>query len=306
MKEKRNIFIGILVAALVLFAIGCEIPGTDGDGSDGEIAVTFESAVQTGGTDGTADSTSLTLTFSADPDTLAASDITLTGATKGTLSGTGTTRTLAISAITVGNGETLSIEIADPSGYTISGSPQTAVVYRDVTYELGDTGPSGVGIVFYITDGGLHGMEIAPEDQGSSVAWSNIDNAFVNGVDSLPADIGTGASNTDAIIAQTGHTASAAQLCHDYAGGGLTDWYLPSENELLELYKISMGDPAENEHISNIPELDYRNLGISVWYWTSTESSSDSAERLQFEWSGSGSNLKWKTVSMKVRAVRSF
>ena len=93
-------------------------------------AVTFESAVQTGGTSGTADSTGLTLTFSVDPTTLAAGDITVTGATKGALSGTGTTRTLAISNITVGNGETVSVAIASPSGFTLTGSPQTAVVYK--------------------------------------------------------------------------------------------------------------------------------------------------------------------------------
>lgn len=29
-------------------------------------------------------------------------------------------------------------------------------------YAIGDTGPSGVGKVFYITDGGLHGLEAAP------------------------------------------------------------------------------------------------------------------------------------------------
>jgi len=27
------------------------------------------------------------------------------------------------------------------------------------TYAIGDTGPSGVGIVFYVTDGGLHGLD---------------------------------------------------------------------------------------------------------------------------------------------------
>ncbi len=95
------------------------------------IPVTFNSAVQSGGTSSTADSTGLTLTFSVDPTTLAASDITVTGATKGVLSGTGTTRSLVISAITVGNGETVSVAIASPSGFSISGSPKTAVVYKD-------------------------------------------------------------------------------------------------------------------------------------------------------------------------------
>src|SRR5271157_4536262 len=38
------------------------------------------------------------------------------------------------------------------------------------TYTIGETGPSGVGIVFYITDGGLHGLEAAPSlwDGGSA------------------------------------------------------------------------------------------------------------------------------------------
>ncbi|HZK20196.1 MAG TPA: hypothetical protein VFC68_05655, partial [Treponemataceae bacterium] len=96
-------------------------------------AVAFESATQTGGSSGTADSTSLTLTFSVDPTTLAADNITLSGATKGALTGTGTTRTLAISDITVANGETVSVAIAHPTGFTISGSPKTAVVYTDTT-----------------------------------------------------------------------------------------------------------------------------------------------------------------------------
>ena len=175
---------------------------------------------------------------------------------------------------------------------------------EEVTYAIGDTGPSGVGIVFYITDGGLHGLEVAPEDQSAGTNWSNVQDAFVNGVSALPADIGTGAANTAAIIMQGGHTASAAQLCDDYAGGGKTDWYLPSENEMDELYKITMGDPAENEHVSAVSELDYRNLGMSVWYWTSTETSASNAETRQFEWSGSGGRAK--SSSYRVRAIRSF
>ncbi len=92
--------------------------------------ITFESLVAADGTDGTADTTTLTLTFSADPTTLTSDNITVTGATKGALSGSGTTRTLAISNITVANGETVSVAITNPGGFTISGSPQTAVVYK--------------------------------------------------------------------------------------------------------------------------------------------------------------------------------
>ena len=77
----------------------------------------------------------------------------------------------------------------------VDGSVTTPVVYA-----IGDTGPSGVGIVFYITDGGLHGLEVAPVDQSTGAAWSTITNAYANGSSALPDEIGTGSANTDAII----------------------------------------------------------------------------------------------------------
>jgi len=39
------------------------------------------------------------------------------------------------------------------------------------SYNIGDTGPSGVGKVCYITDSGLHGLEAAPSDQSTGIAW---------------------------------------------------------------------------------------------------------------------------------------
>lgn len=90
----------------------------------------FVSAVQNGGISVASDSTGLTLTFSVDPITSTAGNITVSGATKGLLSGNGTERLLSISNITVANGATVSIAITSPSGFTINGSPKTAVVYR--------------------------------------------------------------------------------------------------------------------------------------------------------------------------------
>lgn len=105
------------------------------------------------------------------------------------------------------------------------------------TYEIGDIGPSGVGIVFYVTDGGLHGLEYSPEDiGGGKQPWSNItDEAVVTG-SLLPTAIGTGMANTQAIIAQAGHTDSAAQLCRNYRSAQEGDWYLPSSEELYQIY----------------------------------------------------------------------
>jgi len=80
------------------------------------------------GTSGSVTTTVLTLTFDVDPTTLAASDITVTGATKGALAGTGLTRTLIITGITVANGANVTVAIADPAGFTITPASKTVAV----------------------------------------------------------------------------------------------------------------------------------------------------------------------------------
>lgn len=77
-------------------------------------------------------------------------------------------------------------------------------------YALRDVGPAG-GWIFY--KNGNDYLEAAPEDQDTSI-WSNIDNIEI-GATAQGIAIGTGQSNTTAIIGQVGHTDSAAKLCFD-------------------------------------------------------------------------------------------
>lgn len=157
-----------------------------------------------------------------------------------------------------------------------------------VTYAIGDTGPSGVGIVFYISDGGLHGLEAAPSDQSPSQEWieggttQNTSNGFTS------TDIGTGLANSYAIRYQTGNTGSAAEVCLSYSGGDFTDWFLPSKDELYQLYlqKDTVGGFADGN------------------YWSSSEGFSGSAWCQNF---GSGSQFDGsKGGNVRVRAVRAF
>ena len=140
------------------------------------------------------------------------------------------------------------------------------------TYAIGDTGPSDIGIVFYITDGGSHGLEAAPplwnggsEDPKS--VWSNIVDSEV-GTDTA---IGTGLANSNAIIAQSGHTTSAAKLCRDYTGGGKTDWFLPSKDELVELWtqRATVGDFFVDFYWSSSEASDPSDPSIdpSIYAW---------------------------------------
>ena len=150
------------------------------------------------------------------------------------------------------------------------------------------------GIVAYILVSGntgynatvQHGLIAATSDQSTYSRWYNGSNSttFATGT-----AIGTGLDNTDKIIASQLNTGSyAAKLCRDFRGGGYTDWYLPSQDELNKLYlnKTAIGGFATN------------------YYWSSTEFASYGA------WSqGFGSGLQGangKSVTSYVRAIRAF
>jgi len=122
---KKNLAI-IFLASIVLAFLGCANPASDSPKDP--IAVTF-SGLTANGSSGSVTTTVLTLTFSADPTSLAASDITVTGATKGALSGSGTTRSLAISAITVANGANVTVALANPAGFSITPASLNTAVY---------------------------------------------------------------------------------------------------------------------------------------------------------------------------------
>jgi hypothetical protein len=105
---------------------------------------------------------------------------------------------------------------------------------KPTTYAIGDTGPAG-GIVFYITDGGLHGMEATPDDQheGIGLCFSGV----IPGADGTA--IGTGWQNTQDMLNDCEKRPIAASVAADYPGpngDSLGEWFLPSKDALNELY----------------------------------------------------------------------
>ncbi|MDA3886842.1 MAG: hypothetical protein PF638_14725 [Candidatus Delongbacteria bacterium] len=158
-------------------------------------------------------------------------------------------------------------------------------------YSLGDTGPAG-GVIFYIDEANdfiWDYLEAAPIEQSSSHSWI-ADSLLLSKVNlKTSTDLGTGSANTDDIIAQTGNTESAAKICRDYSGGGFTDWFLPSKDELNLMYK-------QKEIIGDI--------SIGGFYWSSSEDSQYNAWFQMFQTSHQLSSPKSSRVG--IRAIRAF
>ena len=172
---------------------------------------------------------------------------------------------------------------------------------RSLAFKVVPPGPSlkigdahGGGIVAYIDGTGAHGLIAAAVDQtpaGSGIQWATEANWYADVPGARGTAIGTGAANTAAIIVQNGAgTSYAAALARAYTGGGYTDWYLPSKNELSRLYvnRAAVGGFA------------------SAWYW----SSSQETGFVDLAWYASFNDgflyRGIKSDTNRVRAVRAF
>jgi hypothetical protein len=161
---------------------------------------------------------------------------------------------------------------------------QTSEPSEPTLYSIGDTGPAG-GKVFYVTDGGAQGLEAAPADSVSSI-WG----CFGEEIGGTSTGVGSGAANTDAIIGgcTTETDSTAAEVARMYELNGLTDWFLPSKDELNLLYL----------------QKDVVGGFTSGIYWSSSQASAVGAWVQSF--GGFGQIDDDKGFPNGVRAVRAF
>lgn len=149
-------------------------------------------------------------------------------------------------------------------------------------YQIGQS--YGGGIIFYLDNTQEHGLIAAANDLPSSEWGSSNFATNANGI-----AIGTGQSNTATITAAQGAGSYAAKICDDLILNGYSDWYLPSRDELNELYiqKSQIGGFA------------------TAHYWSSTETD---AQRVwgQLFTNGSQTCCFAKSNQLAVRPIRAF
>jgi len=175
---------------------------------------------------------------------------------------------------------------------------------------VGDTGPGG-GSVFYVNTGGFacgptlaatcNYLEAAPTSGAS--AWTDMfypwsGNIFGEiGATAQRTAIGSGYANTLAMVGQSGGgntPGRAGTIARAYRGpNDLSDWFLPSKDELNQMYY-----------------LWYAGLLEGNYYWSSSEDPAGPDPNMQYAWvqhfdSGPQfSNVK--NLSYYVRPVRAF
>ena len=171
---------------------------------------------------------------------------------------------------------------------------------------VGDTGPGG-GIVFYkavsafacgptLAASCLY-LESAPanwsggSDSAISISWSGNTTQSVGsgGGDTATATaIGWGYRNTLAAVAQSNTSNKVITRARAYTGGGLSDWFVPSKDELNQLY------------------LRRATVGgfTSTSYWSSSEFSATNVYEQDFSNGNSWNN--GKSGGDTLRPIRAF
>ena len=147
------------------------------------------------------------------------------------------------------------------------------------------------GIVFYIDGTGEHGLVAAMEDLEGTYQWG-CSVTELTGADGTV--IGTGYQNTLDIVEGCSETPIAASEALAYESGGYSDWYLPSIDELIEMYNtIGNGSPEGN-------------VGgfLNEWYWSSSEDYTPTAWGVPFN--NGNSNIYDKGAADRVRVIRAF
>ena len=178
---------------------------------------------------------------------------------------------------------------------------------NEIVVEVGDSYEGG--IVFYLApsptdlDGdGVNdtGLIYANSNYTTTKSWNS--GGWCSSCSSISTStaIGTGATNTTAIINEYGSgTATAAGFARAYNGGGFNDWFLPSTleqdaliNYFIEKYPASGGWSEWGGIRSNV-------------YWSSTQHDGNQAKQRSFN-NNTSPQSNNKSNAVRIIPIRAF
>lgn len=178
----------------------------------------------------------------------------------------------------------------DNGTYSVSANAFVALVNIN---EVGDFNHGGV--IFWVDPANNdHGLVTSLADQGA-VQWG-CESIFINGATGTA--LGTGQTNTAEIVSACPEVQIAAKLAAELSLNGFDDWFLPSMDELDELYL--------NRSIVN-PTITANggNAFTNSTYWSSSQDNIEPGFALFKAFNGfEGSEQK--SIPLHVRAIREF
>ncbi len=166
------------------------------------------------------------------------------------------------------------------------------------------------GLVFYLADppadlngDGIldDGLVMASSDQGLSASFG----CEGSGISGLSADIGTGAVNTQLILASCSENDIAAWKCADLILNGCEDWYLPSREE-LQLAMSVFGDIDNDDAHFGLEDINNQGAFFSKPYISSTQGEIDSSFIILPSMISSDTAFGGKAESFQIRLIRAF
>ena len=130
-------------------------------------------------------------------------------------------------------------------------------------------------------------------------AWSNVTstsvtNAGNSGWDACASPSSNGLPNSTSIIAQSGHTNSAAKYCLDFSSGGYSDWYLGTNTESLWMSQI-----YSNSTVQNIITNAGGTAVGSGYYWSSLQSSTQANTASISKYNATSATTKGTTLAIR-------
>ena len=153
------------------------------------------------------------------------------------------------------------------------------------------------GVIFYLNDTGEHGLVCTISEQSFGSTWKCDTNIVIQGAQETA--IGSGAQNTvDILFVCDSSPTIAAAICNSLDLNGYTDWFLPSKDELNEIY--------ENKAI--VDDTAVANGGALLQntnYWSSSHQLSNTVWIQSFGNGGSQSGNSYD-ASNHDRAIRAF